>query len=401
MATLDNSMLSRAQHSEVPSPGAPMPMADAVMTTSPQIDERTTVHRFVSLAVNGLVPMFDQQQQLFCYGLKKTDQGMVREGLSQRYTMMALMGLHRLEESGGTSPFDAKRILANLFSNLDWVDNIGDLGVLLWMSAIVCPDKLGELQSKLDLGSALTRFRGARQAITMELSWFLTGLAYFADLDPKESTQLEPIALSTYKMISQNQGDRGFFGHLSTRRSLRGLTRGRIGSFADQVYPIYGMAQFAKAYSHDEALNRALRCATAICEAQGSMGQWWWHYDAPAGCVADGYPVFSVHQHAMGPMTLFKIGEVANRNFNEWIYKGLNWINSNNELSFDMENGALNLIWRCIFRSRRSLGRYLKAGHGSFKGTVPPANPAELKVLYECRSYELGWLLYAFGGRRD
>jgi hypothetical protein len=131
------------------------------------------------------------------------------------------------------------------------------------------------------------------------------------------------------------------------------------------------------------------------------MGQWWWHYDAPSGCVADGYPVFSVHQHAMGPMTLFKIGEVANRDFDEWIYKGLKWINSNNELKFDMENGALNLIWRCIFRNRRSLGRYLKAGYGSFKRAVQQANPAELKVLYECRPYELGWLLYAFAGGRD
>ena len=45
-----------------------------------------------------------------------------------------------------------------------------------------------------------------------------------------------------------------------------------------------------------------------------------------------------MHQHAMGPMTLFGLGEVVNQNFDEWIYKGLRWINSNNELGFDMED---------------------------------------------------------------
>ena len=51
----------------------------------------------------------------------------------------------------------------------------------------------------------------------------------------------------------------------------------------------------------------------------------------------------------------------------KWIYKGLNWINSNNELKFDIDNGALNLIWRCIFRSWRSMGRYPETSYVSFK----------------------------------
>ena len=48
--------------------------------------------------------------------------------------------------------------------------------------------------------------------------------------------------------------------------------------------------------------------------------------------LLDGYPVFSVHQHAMGPMTLFGLGEAAQCDFDPWIYKGLRWINSANEL---------------------------------------------------------------------
>jgi len=129
------------------------------------------------------------------------------------------------------------------------------------------------------------------------------------------------------------------------------------------------------------------------------LGQWWWHYDAPGGRVADGYPVFSVHQHAMGPMTLFGLGEVINHNFDEWIYKGLRWINSNNELGYDMEDPSNDVIWRCIFRSRRSVGRYVKAAFGHYSDAVKQENREDLKILFECRPYELGWLLYAFANR--
>jgi hypothetical protein len=376
-------------------------MSDTRFTTPCADQNRATVNRFVALAARGLVPMFDPQKHLFCYKLKKTEKGMVQEGISHRYTMMTLMGLHRLEQAGTTSPFDKERILQALLSDLTWVDNVGDLGVLLWMCGIVCPERYVELESRLEWKDALKRYRGARQVVTMELAWFLTGLSYWGLTHPEKLSEIESTAFDTYKILTGNQGERGFFGHLSTTSSLIGMARGRTGSFADQVYPIYGMAQFSKAYGHEEAAQRALKCATGICEEQGPKGQWWWHYDAPGGRVTDGYPVFSVHQHAMGPFTLFGLGEAIHRNFDEAIYKGLRWINSNNELGYDMEDSANGVIWRCIFRSRRSLARYLKAGLGSYSDTVQQDSPEGLEVKYECRPYELGWLLYAFANRNQ
>src|SRR5690349_3013133 len=104
------------------SSGAQLPMADATIAPSLHTEHRAVVLRFLSLAVRGLGPMFDEQRQLFCYKLKRTDDGMIQDGLSERYTMMTLMGLHRFERSGGTSPFDSQRILASLLSTLSWVD---------------------------------------------------------------------------------------------------------------------------------------------------------------------------------------------------------------------------------------------------------------------------------------
>src|SRR5271165_1844070 len=120
-------------------------MTDVNFKAQQSEEAQTIIQRFVALAVRGLLPMFDEQKQLFCHTLRKTDRGMVREGLSPRYTMMTLMGLHRLEEAGGTSPIDIQRSLNTLLANLAWMQDIGDLGVLLWTCALVAPGRLAEL----------------------------------------------------------------------------------------------------------------------------------------------------------------------------------------------------------------------------------------------------------------
>src|SRR5271168_2611807 len=104
--------------------------------------------------------MFDQERQLFCYSLKKTTQGMAQEGISPRYTMMTLMGLHRLEEAGGVSPIeiDIDRVLQGMLAKLDWIEDIGDLGVLLWTCAQIAPDRLAEVEGRIDLDTALLRY---------------------------------------------------------------------------------------------------------------------------------------------------------------------------------------------------------------------------------------------------
>jgi hypothetical protein len=115
--------------------------------------------------------------------------------------------------------------------------------------------------------------------------------------------------------------------------------------------------------------------------------------------VLEGYPVFSVHQHAMGPMILFALGEAAQFDFTPWIYRGLQWINSGNELGFNMEDDAAQVIWRCQYRSASQIKTYLKAALNLGDAARPYEAKKDLKVLYECRPYELGWLLYAFAAR--
>lgn len=358
-----------------------------------QDDFQRIVHQLNKLAVKGLVPMLDPEKQLFCFKMKKTAIGLVREGISPRYTAITLMGLHRLEQSGEKSPVDIKAVFNALLGNMDWVNNIGDLGLLLWLCALVGPDLLDEIDGQLEIKSALTRFRDARQRRTMELSWFLAGLSHQALARPEKLAETRDIAVETYQRILRNQGKEGIFGHLGGNQGIAGILRSDIGSFADQVYPIYALTKFVQAYGDNKAIKRALDCALTICEAQGSLGQWWWHYDSSKGQVAESFPVFSVHQHAMGPMALLTLGEAVQSDFSPWIYKGLQWIDDN-ELGLDMKDDSANVVWRCIERTRPN--RIWNAAVNLVARREDRESRGGLRTLFECRPYELGWLLYAF-----
>jgi hypothetical protein len=353
------------------------------------------IRELISLAARGLVAMFDADKQLFCHRLLRTEQGIVREGLSPRYTIMTLLGLRELELAGMDSPFDTQAIYASFLRNTNWIQGIGDLGLLIWLTAAFNPDQLGGLFTTFHCEAALDHYSDAQQARTMELAWFLAGLAHAAEATPRLVSPLTDLSMATYHRLEENQGDYSLFGHLSTKNSLAGRLRGRIGSFADQIYPIYAMSKFAKVFQVEEPLGPALDCATAVCQAQGELGQWWWLYDAHSGRVSSRYPVYSVHQHGMAPMGLFAVEEATERSFKRFIDKGLGWICATNELGVDMRDSAQNLIWRCIL-PRKSQKKYWEIPLSLVRSQDQEMPARSLKILYEQRPYEYGWLLFAF-----
>jgi len=352
------------------------------------------IRELLSFSTRGLVSMFDADKQLFCHRLLRTEQGIVREGLSPRYTIMTLLGLRELELAGMDSSFDTQAIYASFLRDTTWIQCIGDLGLLIWLTATFDPDHLGGLLSTFSCETALNRHTDARDARTMELAWFLAGLAHAAETTPKLVNTLADLSVKTYRRLAENQGEYGLFGHLSTKNSLTGRLRGLIGSFADQVYPIYAMSKFAKVFQVEDSLGPALECANAVCRAQGDLGQWWWLYDARSGRVSSRYPVYSVHQHGMAPMGLFAVEEATGRSFKEFIYKGLGWIYAANELGVDMRDSAQNLIWRCILPGN-SQKKYWEMAKSLIRSQNQDIPARSLRILHEQRPYEFGWLLFA------
>lgn len=351
------------------------------------------VPELCDLAAAGLAQMLDADRQLFCYTRIRNEDGMSREGLSERYTMMTLLGLHRYEASGRRSPAAILPVLESLLNDTSWLKSAGDLGLLLWTCAELIPDRLLQVYSDVRAAEALTRFRDGQQGCTMEVAWYLTGLAAcclagYSDLPGQQ----EQIAAAR-KILDRNCGPSGVYGHLTRGSSLKANLRRRIGSFADQVYPTIAFARLSRAIDDAASREMALRTAEAICQLQAPLGEWCWHYDSTNGKVVSRYPVYSVHQHAMAPMMLFAAAEATGRNFNEAIYKGLAWISGNNELHFNFVDPSLGLIWRSAYLEAGSAYKDTALRLLNLQRGVSAARP---KVRYECRPYELGWLLYAF-----
>lgn len=352
-----------------------------------------SIRGLCGLAAYGLTEMYDADRRMFCNIFSRTETGMKREGFSERYTMMTLLGLHRYEGSGRRSPVAIDPVLDNLLRNFSWLANTGDLGLLLWTCAEVAPDRLPAIYEAVRAESALTRFADGRRASTMEVAWYLTGLAScwaagYADL-PGLGAQIE----AARAILKGNCGHSGIYGHRGRGTSLPGYVRHRIGSFADQVYPTIAFAKLAQASGDKEARTMALRTATTMCELQGPLGEWSWQYDAVTGRVTSRYPVYSVHQHAMAPMMLLAAAEASGCDFSDAIFKGLSWIGGNNEMRRDFIEPALGLVWRSIYLEK--IDAYVDAALRFLQLRRGVASAA-VKVCYECRPYELGWLLYAF-----
>ncbi len=355
------------------------------------------VAELCDLAASGLMRMLDPKWEIFCDIYKRTENGMIREGLSPRYTMMTLLGLHRYERSGRQSPVAIVHILDSLLRDTRWVASAGDLGLLLWTCAELVPERLPDVYGKVGAQDALRRYSDGQLGYTMEVAWYLTGIANCYLAGCADLPGLAEQASSAREILECNCGPSGVYGHLTRSRSLVGYARGRIGSFADQVYPTIAFARLSRALPDEKARQMALRTAEKMCELQAPLGEWCWHYDSVSGRVVSRYPVYSVHQHAMGPMMLFEASEATGCDFSEAIYKGLAWISGNNELRRDFVEPSLGLVWRCIYlepmeAKTDAARRFLRLHRGT-------ADASRLKVRYECRPYELGWLLYAFAGR--
>jgi hypothetical protein len=99
------------------------------------------------------------------------------------------------------------------------------------------------------------------------------------------------------------------FGHV-TGPDLASRFRRHVSCFADQVYPIQALSRL-----HASAVTRRARGRETVRGphrvAAGPAGQWWWHYDAAPVAWSRVTPVYSVHQHAMGPMALLDLADAG------------------------------------------------------------------------------------------
>jgi hypothetical protein len=221
---------------------------------------------------------------------------------------------------------------------------------------------------------------------------------------------LRPVVDELALRLRRNQSSSGglfSFGREVLRKNLhRARLDGRLGSFASQVYPTLALASHARATGDEESLRAAIRCAGELCEVQGPEGQWWWIYHPRRRTVVLRYPVYTVHQDAMGPMALCAAALVdgATDRYDEAIHRSLRWFEHRSERPEDhLLDAERGVVWRAVQRDDPAVTRRLGIGRGELArlglaawfGNGDERPFREGHVCLECRPYHLGWILLA------
>jgi hypothetical protein len=348
-----------------------------------------------ALALRSLVFLLNEREGLFSRSITLGQNGFHQGQVSRKQTIIALLGLHCLEGSGETLPFDVSTMRDVVLGDTSWVRTLGDLGLLTWFTAECEPDRLKNLFNQFDFDRALDNYSDAREGQSRALAWFLAGIAHARLSSPQTLPDLTDAAVNTYHLLEDNQSDSGIFGHATLSRFPSQPFCNRFGTFGDQIHSVYALTTFSRAFQIEEPLASALSCGNAIRSLQGELGEWWSLYDKRACRVVNRYPVLSLHQDGTAPVGLLALGEATGQSFHESIYKGLLWIRGTNELGKDLRSPDPGLIWDSI-RLRRRTTDYWEAAL-SFMNISRRPQPGALKIRYEARPDHFGWLLYAFG----
>jgi hypothetical protein len=348
-----------------------------------------------NLAVRSLASLFNEKERLFYRRVTLMDDRYHPDATSRKHTIIALLGLQRLAESGERLPFDITSIRNAVLEDTKWVRSFGDLGLLAWFTAECVPERLVSLLNEFDFGKALDTHPDNQQSATQKLAWFLTGISHARLTSPGALPDLTDIAVDTYHSLQNNQSVGGLFGGGGSSGFLQQILGNRFGTFADQIFAIYALTAFARAFQIEEPLESALSCANSVRALQGELGQWWFLYDKEACRIVNRYPVCSVHQDGLAPMALLALGDITGQSFHEPVHKGLSWIAGANEIEADLRSSDQGFIWDSIGR-KSTAARYQEAAL-SFVNVSRDPQREGLRIQYEARPDHFGWLLYAFG----
>ena len=357
----------------------------------PQLD----IPALKAIALRSLVSLLDKKANLFSRRAILSSDGLHREGPSEKRTIIALLGMHRLAATTGSLPFDFDSIRNSALRDTSWVKSIGDLGLLTWFTAESEPEKLEKLFEEFNFQNALEIYADGCQARTRGLAWFLAGIAHSRIACPANLPDLTDIAVDAYHLLAENQSACGIFGHAQASQHHRPPLCRRFGTFSDQIFPIYALTIFARAFEVEEPLASALACANSICNLQGEMGQWWFLYDKQSCLVVNRYPLFSVHQDGTAPLALFALEEATGQSFRDSIIRGLGWVTGGNELGENLQDLNRGWIWDAI-ECRGRATNYFEGALSLLKGH-PAQGTEKVKLRYEARPDHFGWLLYALG----
>ena len=349
----------------------------------------------VTLALGGLSKMWRPDRGTLVTrvfdGARETES----EHLSARYCVMSSVGLHRAREAGYAVALDPVQVLRRGLE-LEPPTNLDQLGMGLWadaeLGADLAPALLGPLVERVrDVG-------GRGRAIGRPLAWALTALSLHHARTGDRLARTAADELARFALERCHRPATALFTQIADDRPIWPAQ----ALFSTQIYWVYALATYGRVAGDTRCLEVAAATMRRLVALRDPLGGWAWRYDPATGGVPDPFPVYSVHQHGMAPMTLHllvELGLVAPESAAVTLHESLAWL-WHNQLGASMVDVERQTIHRSV-RRRFPMNRIVyTAGRWGLARPITRV-PAFLRLNPTCRPYELGWLAYAWAGRED
>lgn len=310
------------------------------------------------------------------------------------YTLNVLLGMARIDKV--PAAIDVRAIFRrNVIQLLELPVPEYAFGMAMWTAAEL--DEALPASVLTHIRSMLAEKRNWLTFSAQDLGMILIGVTAQAKHQPTPWTAL---AAELFDFLNEHYYCRSnlFFN------SPRGLRR-RFASFATQTYLTLACYIYGEFANHRGAIELANSTTRKLLELQGPNGEWPWFFDVPNGTVVDFYEVYSVHQYGMAPAFLQYAERLGVPEARNALSKGFRWVFGENQMHRPMLLPATGLSIRSQIRSGEMRTKIFRIGRAIYNATLGRASgladPASLQLRLECRSYELGWILWSFGQRRD
>ena len=354
----------------------------------------------VSYAIEGLRRCWMAPLGRYSYRFRFDVPELCNESLPESdafYTLNVLLGLSQLGEPAGWEYLNLKTTYDGCCGELrSPTSRVYALGMALWVAARFDIDPAGWLIDRVD--TILTDRRRLHCLSAQDIGMLLSGCTALA---LRESRRWRAAGELLCSLLCEHYWDP--VSHLFYNQGI-GYRR-RFSSFASQVYSILALYQFADAFNVGKALDIANRAAQRIIQLQGSRGEWGWFYYVPRAQVVDYYEIYSVHQHGMAPAFLHYAVEHGVPGARQALVKGFLWLFGKNEMAVSMLRPSEQMFYRSQLRKDELNSAWRRARRGIVNAILARSdNVARHRGLVlrpECRSYELGWILWSFGARGD
>ncbi|HVH71163.1 MAG TPA: hypothetical protein VNB49_08655 [Candidatus Dormibacteraeota bacterium] len=313
------------------------------------------------------------------------------------YTLNVLLGFSRIPHLAESHGFDLPKIF---WTNVSLVPKLNSqryaYGMALWAAAELGLDIPAET---LRLITSLVEDRKQWEKFrAQDLGMVLIGCVEQARR--KRSGPWALLAPKLFSFLNQRYSCSSGLFFDAARTGRRSFS-----SFATNTYLTLACYVYGEWSSDEGALRLAKACTRKLIELQGPQGEWPWFFFTPGGCVVDFYEVYSVHQIGMAPAFLACAERHNVPGAKEALAKGSQWVFGHNQMNLSMlrkreglicrsqvRKGELNLKTKRIFRAMTN---------ALTRRSAKLIDPSQLELRLECRSYELGWILWSFGARND